>query len=256
MTLIIESNKVRFSQRSKRSSILSDDRQFVGPDSHQDQTSSLEESSSGSGPWQTASLAESWASISDMEPELGSLEVSASDNIIHLEVELHQRAESEEEEELQSSVLSMIGSEKELEEIGERPADSDLKPPETVELLMCVEEPVVEEIEAEMDSEPVFTHTPLLSEPLDFTLASVPIPEIISQVLDNLPPSTLTHSEEPHASQSGSINAPSVSASSSEEVVPKADPLSAAPFELPVLLVGGAALLAVMAILTFNLIRK
>ncbi|XP_016299772.1 uncharacterized protein LOC107656421 isoform X2 [Sinocyclocheilus anshuiensis] len=198
-----------------------------------------------------------------MEPELGSEIVlvqedhsenhfSASDNIIHLEVELHQRAESEEEEELQSSVLSMIGSEKELEEIGERPADSDLKPPETVELLMCV----VEEIEAEMDSEPVFTHTPLLSEPLDFTLASVPIPEIISQVLDNLPPSTLTHSEEPHASQSGSINAPSVSASSSEEVVPKADPLSAAPFELPVLLVSGAALVAVMAILTFNLIRK
>ncbi|XP_016120989.1 uncharacterized protein [Sinocyclocheilus grahami] len=206
-----------------------------------------------------------------MEPELGRLETSeivlvqedhsknhfsASNNIIHLEVELHQRAESEEEEELQSSMLSMIGSEKELEEIGAHPADSDLKPPETVELLMCVEEPVVEEIEAEMDSEPVFTHTLLLSEPLDFTLASVPIPEIISQVLDNLPPSTLTHSEEPHASQSGSINAPSVPAASSEEVVPKADPLSAAPFELPVLLVGGTALVAAMAILTFNLIRK
>lgn len=203
-----------------------------------------------------------------MKPELGSLETSemvlvqeehsenhsSTSDIVHLEAELHQRAESDEEEELQSSMLSMIGSE--LEEIGALPVESDLKPPHTVELLMCVEEPVVEEIDAEVASEPVFTHTLLLSEPLDFTLASVPIPEIISQVLDHLPPSTVTVSEEPHASESESINAPSVSASSSEEVVPKADPLSAAPFELPVLLVGGAALVAVVGILTYTLIRK
>lgn len=203
-----------------------------------------------------------------MKPELGSLETSemvlvqeehsenhsSTSDIVHLEAELHQRVESDEEEELQSSMLSMIGSE--LEEIGAFPVESDLKPPHTVELLMCVEEPVVEEIDAEVASEPVFTHTLLLSEPLDFTLASVPIPEIISQVLDHLPPSTVTVSEEPHASESESINAPSVSASSSEEVVPKADPLSAAPFELPVLLVGGAALVAVVGILTYTLIRK
>ncbi|XP_058629398.1 uncharacterized protein si:ch211-214j24.14 [Onychostoma macrolepis] len=204
-----------------------------------------------------------------MEPELGSLETSemvlvqedhsenhsSTSDIIHLEAELHQRAESDdEEEELQSSMLSMIGSE--LEEIRALPVESDLKPPQTVELLMCVEEPVVEEIDAEVASEPVFTHTPLLSEPLDFTLASVPIPEIISQVLDYLPPSTVTVSEEPRASESESINAPSVSASSSEEVVPKADPHSAASFELPVLLVGGAALVAVVGILTYTLIRK
>lgn len=201
-----------------------------------------------------------------MEPELGSLETSEmvlvqedhSDNhsstsdMIHLEAELHQRAESEEEEELQSSMLSMTGSE--LEEIGALPVESDLKPPHTVELLMSVEEPFVEEIDAVVDSEPFFT--PLLSEPLDFTLASVPIPEIISQVLDHLPPSTVTVSEEPHASESESINAPSVSASSSEGFVPKADPPSAAPCELPVLLVGGAALVAVVGILTYTLIRK
>ncbi|XP_016120758.1 bcl-2-like protein 13 [Sinocyclocheilus grahami] len=202
-----------------------------------------------------------------MDLEVGSLETSemvlvqedhsenhsSTSDIIHLEAELHQRAESDEEE-LQSSVLIMIGSQ--LEEIGALPAESDLKPPQTVELLMCVEEPVVEEVDAEVASEPVFTHTPLLSEPLDFTLASVPIPEIISQVLDHLPPSTVTLSEEPHASESASINAPSVSASSSEEVVPKADPLSATPFGLPVLLVGGAALVAVVGILTYTLIRK
>ncbi|KAK2893037.1 hypothetical protein Q8A67_013025 [Cirrhinus molitorella] len=205
-----------------------------------------------------------------MEPELRSLETSEmvlvqedhsenhspTSDIIHLEAELHERVESDEEE-LQSSVLSMIGSDKELEEIGALAAESDLKPPQTVELLMCVEEePVVEEIETEVASKPVFTHTPLMSEPLDFTLASVPIPEIISQVLDNLPLSTVTHSEGPHASESGSINVPSVSASSSEEVVLKAEPLSATPFELPVLLVGGAALVAVVGMLTYTLIRK
>ncbi|XP_026084337.1 bcl-2-like protein 13 [Carassius auratus] len=201
-----------------------------------------------------------------MEPELGSLETSemvlvqedhsenhsSTSDIIHLEAELHQRAESDEEEELHSSVLSMIGSE--LEDIGALSADSDLKPPQTVELLVSVEEPVVEEIDGEVASEPIFTHTPLLSEPLDFTLASVPIPEIISQVLEHLPPSTVTLSEEPHASESESINAPRVSLSSSEEVVPKADPLS--PFELPVLLVGGAALVAVLGIFAYTLIRK
>ncbi|KAL0196390.1 hypothetical protein M9458_009962, partial [Cirrhinus mrigala] len=161
----------------------------------------------------------------------------STSDIIHLEAELHERVESEEEEDLQSSMLSMIGSVRELEEIGALPAESDLKPPQTVELLMCVEEePIVEEIEPEVVSEPVFTHTPLMSEPLDFTLASVPISEIISQVLDDLPPSAVTHSEEPHPSESGSINAPSMSASSVEEVVSKADPLSAPPFELPVLL--------------------
>ncbi|XP_043092233.1 uncharacterized protein si:ch211-214j24.14 [Puntigrus tetrazona] len=202
-----------------------------------------------------------------MEPELGSLETSemvlvqedrsknhfSTSEIIHLDAELHQRVESDEEE-LQSSMLSMINSE--LEEIGALPAESDLRPPQTMELLMCVEEPVVEEFDAELASEPVFTHSPLLSEPLDFTLASVPIPEIISQVLDHLPTPTVTVSEDPHASESESINAPSVSASSSKEVVSKADPLSAAPFELPVLLVGGAALVAVVGILTYTLTRK
>lgn len=205
-----------------------------------------------------------------MDTELRSLEISEMDlvqedhsenhsstsDIIHLEAELHERAESDDED-LQSSVLSLIGSDRELAEIGSA-AESDLKPPQTGELLMCVEDPVVEENETEVDSQPFFTHNPLLSEPLDFTLASVPIPEIISQVLDHLPHSAVTQSEESHSSESS--NEPSVSqdhtTSSSEEVVSKAGTLPTSPFELPVLLVGVAALVAVVGVLTFKLSRK
>ncbi|XP_056089390.1 uncharacterized protein si:ch211-214j24.14 [Rhinichthys klamathensis goyatoka] len=182
---------------------------------------------------------------------------SSTSDIIHLEAELHERAESDDEEDLQSSVLSMICSDRELVGI-ESAAESDLKPPQTGELLMCVEEPVVEETETEVDSEPFFTHTPLLSEPLDFTMASLPIPEIISQVLDHLPHSAVTQSEESHTSESS--NEPSVSqdhtTSSSEEVVSKAGLLPTSPFELPLLLVGVAALVAVVGVLTYKLSRK
>ncbi|KAK7129805.1 hypothetical protein R3I93_019445 [Phoxinus phoxinus] len=207
-----------------------------------------------------------------METELRSLETSemvlvqedhsenhsSASDIIHLEAELHERAESDDEEDLQSSVLSMICSDREPAEIGSA-AESDLKPPRTGELLMCVEEPVVEETETEVDSEPFFTHTPLLSEPLDFTLASVPIPEIISQVLDHLPHSAVSQSEESQTSESS--NEPtSVSqdhtTSSSGEGVSKAGPLPNLPFELPVLLVGVAALVAVVGALTYKLSRK
>ncbi|XP_077090949.1 uncharacterized protein LOC143742145 [Siphateles boraxobius] len=201
-----------------------------------------------------------------METELRSLETSemvlvqedhsennsSTSDIIHLEAELHERAESDDEEDLQSSVLSMICSDRELAEIGSA-AESDLKPPQTGELLMCVEE-----TETEVDSEPFFTRTPLLSEPLDFTLASVPIPEIISQVIDHLPHSAVTQSEESHISESS--NEPSVSqdhtTSSLEEAVTKAGPLPTSPFELPVLLVGVAALVAVVGVLTYKLSRK
>lgn len=214
-----------------------------------------------------------------MEPEVQNLETSefsedqsenhsSTSDIIHLEAYLYGRMESDEEEDadLQSSTMSMLDSENELAEMrAEIGAETDLRPPETVEILMCVEDPIVEEIEPEDASELIFTHTPLLSEPSNFTLTSVPIPEIISQVLEHLPSrqelsqtlsSTLTPSEEAHAFESESSNAP---ASSLEGVVPNAD-TSGSPnssfFEIPVLLVGGAALMAVVGVLTYTLNRK
>nr|XP_055045885.1 bcl-2-like protein 13 [Misgurnus anguillicaudatus] len=229
-----------------------------------------------------------------MEPEVRSLEASeivlvsddqsenhsSNSDIVHLEADLHGRMESDEEEEtdLQSSMLSMLGSDKELAEMAAEfgasldvrpPAEPDLKPPESGELLMCVEDPFVEDIESEDDS-----HTPLVSESLDFTLASVPISEIISQVLEHLPSpqelhqtplSTHTASGEAHIFKSEPINAPSMSqdrTASSSELVPHVEmepatsgtPVSS-PFEFPVLLVGGAALVAIMGVLTYTLRR-
>ncbi|XP_039523777.1 uncharacterized protein si:ch211-214j24.14 [Pimephales promelas] len=192
-----------------------------------------------------------------METELRSLETSemvlvqedhsenhsSTSDIIHLEAELHERAESDDEEDLQSD--------RELAGIGSA-AESDLKPPQTGEL-MCAEE-----IETEVDSEPFFTHTRLLSEPLDFTMGSLPVPEIMSQVLDDLPHSAVTLSEESRTSESS--NEPNVSqdhtTSSSEEVVSKADLLATSTFELPALLVSVGALVAVVGALTYKLIRK
>lgn len=211
-----------------------------------------------------------------MEPEVRNLETSEivmvsehhsenrslTSDIIHLEAG---RVESEEEDEsdLQISTLSMLGSERELAEMrAEIGAEPDLRPPETVEILMCVEDPIVEEIELEDAC------TPLLSELSDFTLASVPIPEIISQVLEHLPspqelPFTLTPSDEAHTFQSESSDVPDTTqehtTSSSEGAVPNADTSGTSNssfFEIPVLLVGGAALMAVVGVLTYTLNRK
>ncbi|XP_057180650.1 bcl-2-like protein 13 [Triplophysa rosa] len=196
---------------------------------------------------------------------------SSTSDIIHLEAG---RVESDEEEEdLQTSMMSMLGSEKELAEMrAEIEAESDLRPPETVEILMCVEDPLVEEIELEDTSQLVFTHTALLSEPSDFTLASVPIPEIISQVLEHLPSpqelpwtpsSTLTLLEEAHTFESSDATGISQEHTSSSlegvGLVPNTD-TSGTPtssfFDIPVLLVGGAALMAVVGVLAFTLNRK
>lgn len=243
-------------KKTKSSFILSEDRQSVGSDPPQDL---------GSVHWQPTSLGESWASVSNMEPDLRSLDPSemfllqedhsenhsSTSDIINLVAEPHERAESDDED-LQCSVLSI---DKELAEIEARvfsPSESDLRPPQAVELLMCVEEPIVQEIGSETAAEPVFTHTPLLSEPLDFTLASVPIPEIISQVLEHLP-----QSDESNISESDALSVSRHNtASPAEEVTPKPDSISSSAFELPVLLVGGAALVAVVGVLTYTLSRK
>lgn len=242
--------------KTKASSTLSEDRQSAGSDPPQDL---------GSVHWQTTSLGESWASVSNMESDLRSLETSemfllqedhsenhsSTSDIINLEAEPHERAESDDED-LQCSVLSI---DKELAEIEAHvlsSSESDLRPPQALELLMCVEEPIVQEIGSETAAEPVFTHTPLLSEPLDFTLASVPIPEIISQVLDRLP-----QSDESYISESDALSvSPDYTVSPVEEVTSKPDSIFASAFELPVILVGGAALAAVVGVLTYTLSRK
>lgn len=213
-------------------------------------------------------------SVSNMEPEVRNLETSeivlvsedqsenhsSTSDIIHLEAG---RVEDEDEEDLQTSTMSLLGSEKEL-------GESDLRPPETVEILMCVEDPLVEEIDLDDTSQTVFIHSALLSEPSDFTLASVPIPEIISQVFEHLPSpqelpwtpsSTLTFLDKAHTVESSDATDISQehTSSSLEGVVPNTDTPgihTSSFFDIPVLLVGGAALMAVVGVLTFTLNRK
>lgn len=214
-----------------------------------------------------------------MEPEVQNLETSefsgdqsenhsSTSDIIHLEAYPCSRVDSDEEEDvdLQSSTMSMLDSEKELAEMrAEIGAEPDLRPPEAVEILMCVEDPIAEESDPEDTSEPIFTHTPLLSEPSNFTLASIPIPEIISQVLEHLPspqefpqtsPSTLMPSEEAHYFNSKSSNARQEHTASSLKRADTSGSPNSSFFEIPVLLVGGAALMAVVGVLTYTLNRK
>ncbi|TRY58902.1 hypothetical protein DNTS_003111, partial [Danionella cerebrum] len=213
----------------------------------------------GSSCWHTESLAESWSSIGSMESELGNMPTSEMElvqgescsstcDIINLEPEPEYEESNESENgDLQSSVMSIISSTKEVMEADiALSEESDLRPPEALELLMCVEDPLkVAEIEEKTLAEPVFTHTSLLSEPLDFTLASVPIPEIISEVLDQL-----QQVEEPLVIEAESESVPQeLSASLIEEPVSKAvSGRSASVFELPLLVVGGAALAVVGAL--------
>ncbi|KAL6473762.1 hypothetical protein MHYP_G00173230 [Metynnis hypsauchen] len=191
------------------------------------------------------------------------------------EVRLLGSAESVEsaEMEVQSSTLS----DKELMEMGAdfdasvSPVlsleESDLEPPEVGELLMCVEEPEVEEI---MDNIPLTTFTP--ATPLPESPAFISAPEMILDALHYLPcPQELPlfsmtapePAESPMSSKSESPDEPNDSQLSSdspfEEAPLKAQPQVAASasrsFELSVLLTGGVALMAVV-VMTYVLTRK
>ncbi|KAI4903868.1 hypothetical protein NFI96_004564 [Prochilodus magdalenae] len=146
--------------------------------------------------------------------------------------------------------------------------ESDLEPPEAVELLMCVEEPEVEEV---MDDVPLTTLTP--ATPLSESPAFISAPEMIFEALHYLPcPQELLLSSriapEPAESNMSSKlevtdepNAPPVSSDSPIEGAQlKAQPQMAAPacrsFELPVLLTGGVALVAVVVVMTYVSTRK
>ncbi|XP_036431419.1 uncharacterized protein si:ch211-214j24.14 [Colossoma macropomum] len=145
--------------------------------------------------------------------------------------------------------------------------ESDLEPPEAGELLMCVEEPEVEEM---MDNVPLTTFTP--ATPLPESPAFISAPEMISDALHYLPcpqelPFFSTAAPEPAESHMSSkselTDEPNNSEPSSDSLIEKA-PLKAQPqlaapasrsFELSVLLTGGVALVAVV-IMTYVLTRK
>ncbi|XP_042563007.1 bcl-2-like protein 13 isoform X1 [Clupea harengus] len=158
--------------------------------------------------WQTDSLASSWATVGTLDPEdAKSLEAnealllaeersenhSSTSDIVHLEreeAELLEEAErqaearslrdvevAEEVEELQSSMMSVLGTERELAELRvEQCLDvSGLKAPNTMELLMSVEEPELQD-EPEEVLWPLLSSTPPPAIPEPPVLAPLPVP--------------------------------------------------------------------------------
>ncbi|XP_026118842.1 bcl-2-like protein 13 [Carassius auratus] len=222
------------------------------------------EDSSGPASWQTESLPvsltghESWAQVGMMDPEdaksLDSAEGvalaeeqsennSSNSDIVHVEREdaelLEEGGETVEEGELQSSVLSVLGSESELAALREE-----------------VPEPIVEPTVMEIPPPPVSVELEHPAAP-DADTASFPVPEHVPAPV------------EPRSSPPPDLEPEGVQAILEQEICPEVDlkasslahdlPVSTPPevpqpetSDLPVLLYGGAALVAIAAVLAFG----
>ncbi|XP_067437829.1 bcl-2-like protein 13 [Thunnus thynnus] len=186
--------------------------------------------------------------------------------------------EEEEDEELQTSVLSVLGGERELVELREE--EQDLQAPETEDFLMSAEEPHVEKAPAEfMQVVPPMALPPLPIVRLDPPSAtSTPVPSVTTSEVEELysiqglhPPSILApmEAEPPVESQTlEQLKFSQIPLSDAEEHSVKAsqaapekpepqptDPKTTKPkssTELPVLLCGGAALVAVVGVVAYG----
>ncbi|KAF4101372.1 bcl-2-like protein 13 [Onychostoma macrolepis] len=233
--------------------------------------------SSGPASWQTESLPvsltghESWAQVGMMDPEdaksLDSVEGvalveeqsennSSNSDIVHVEREdaelLEEGGETVEEGELQSSVLSVLGSESELAAVREEAP--------TAEPVQSATEPTVEEIPPPPASEQEHPSAP--------AAASFPVPE------PELQSQPVPAPVEPQSSPPPDLEPEVVQATLEQEILPEVDlkasslahdlPVLTPPevqtksvphpeaSDLPVLLYGGAALVAIAAVLAFG----
>lgn len=229
--------------------------------------------SSGPTSWQTESLPvsltghESWAQVAMMDPEdvksLDSAEGAATaeeqsennssnSDIVHVEREdaelLEEAGETAEEAELQSSILSVLGTESELAAVREEPVASvehpkasHDPPPASVD---------VEEILAHHAATPVTSF--VVPEP---ELQSQPLPAPVEPQSTSLiedPLSAVVPPPEPvQASQEQAVlpGAPDLSVSTEPPAQKRSVPRPESS-DLPVLLYGGAALVAIAAVLT------
>ncbi|XP_016143303.1 bcl-2-like protein 13 [Sinocyclocheilus grahami] len=235
--------------------------------------------SSGPASWQTESLSvsltghESWAQVGMMDPEdtksLDSAEGvalveeqsennSSNSDIVHVEREdaelLEEDGETVEEGELQSSVLSVLGSESELAAVREEAP--------TTEPVQTATEPTVEEIPPPPASEQEHPAAP--------AAASFPVPEPEPELQSQPVPAPV----EPQSSPPPDLESEVVQATLEQEILSEVDlkassmahdlPVPTPPevqtksvpqpesSDLPVLLYGGAALVAIAAVLAFG----
>lgn len=279
-------------------------------------TLQLSQGDSGrSGPWQTeSSLVESWSTVGDMMDSEDTKSLDSSNGVVHLAEErsenhssisdmVHLEREEEEEilaeekedgslgeeEELQASVMSVLGGEGELAELREEELDTqELLPSsevsadhqETMDLMMSVaEELFVQEEPSEV------SHATTVSMPMPVwkleppSASSTPVPSIptLAELHSELqysmqeqlhPPPVLGPGapQPPDESQTNSQPESSVSlpaAQETQEIPPvtqevlpektEAEPATSLPAtELPVLLCGGAAIVAIVGVLAYG----
>ncbi|XP_056622494.1 bcl-2-like protein 13 isoform X2 [Triplophysa dalaica] len=251
--------------------------------------------SSGPTSWQTESLPvsltghESWAQVGIMDPEdvksldsaegVGTAEEQSENNssnsdIVHVEREdaelLEEGGETMEEAELQSSILSVLGSESELaavrEEVPPEPSVSveqpnvvseitpkviDVPPPASVEkenLTHHAATPITSILvpEPELQSKPDPLLAPVEPQSTSFRLLSniVPPPDLEPKPVQ----ATLEQEVLPGVEQKTTSTAQELSAST-EHLVQKQSVPQPKSCDLPVLLYGGAALVAIAAVL-------
>ncbi|KAL0168041.1 hypothetical protein M9458_036263, partial [Cirrhinus mrigala] len=231
--------------------------------------------SSGPPSWQTESLPvsltghESWAQVGMMDPEdaksLDSTEGvalveeqsennSSNSDIVHVEREdaelLEEGGETLEEGELQSSVLSVLGSESELAAVREEAP--------TTEAVQTAPETIVEPDVMEIPPPPasVEEEDPATHEVTATASFSVPEPELQSQPLPapvepqsssplDLEPEVFQETLEQKILPEVNLKATSPAHDLSPEVQTETS-------DLPVLLYGGAALVAIAAVLAFG----
>ncbi|XP_051579653.1 bcl-2-like protein 13 isoform X2 [Myxocyprinus asiaticus] len=265
--------------------------------------------SSGPASWQTESLPvsltghESWAQVGMMDPEdiksLDSAEGvalaeeqsennSSNSDIVHVEREdaelLEEGGETVEEGELQSSVLSVLGSESELAAVREEaPPEPDPPAPEPV---VSIEEPVVltETPPKVSDAPPPASVEQEQVVSYAAAVTFVPEPELQSQLAQpeavpapvEPPPTSPVKESLPAVAPPPDPETEPVQATLEQEILPKAEQkptlltqdlsvstASEAPVQiqsvpqpdssdLPVLLYGGAALVAIAAVVAFG----
>uniref|UniRef100_A0A672ZFZ2 Bcl-2-like protein 13 n=1 Tax=Sphaeramia orbicularis TaxID=375764 RepID=A0A672ZFZ2_9TELE len=237
------------------------------------------------GPWQSESLlAESWSTMGDADPEdtksldssegavlAGEENHSSNSDMVHLEREeaemLEEAERAEEDEEMQTSVLSVLGGEKELVELREE--EQDLQAPETEGLLpaefmqvvppMALPPlPIVKLDPPSSTSTPVpttgsFEAEELLSaqglHPPSILAPMAAEPPVQSQTLDHLKFSQISLSDaEEHSVKTSQVTAETPEPQFSS---PKTGKPSSST-ELPMLLCGGAALVAVIGVVAYG----
>ncbi len=252
-------------------------------------------------PWQSESLlAESWSTMGDVDHEdsksldssdgaalTGEENHSSNSDMVHLEreeAEMLEEAEKEgdkvrrteddeeEDEELQTSVLSVLGGEGELVKLREE--EQDLQPPETEELLVSAEEPRREREPAEfMQVVPPMALPPLPIVRLDPpSTTSTPVPSTTTSEVEELylaqglhPPAILAPlaAEPPIESVEqlkfsqiplSDVEKHSAEASQAapEKPEPTALPKTTNPLSSTELLLGSAALVAVVGVVAYG----